>query len=162
TRFIEHAGCEFADSYLRFSPDGQRVVFQRLGPEGQAIFSATIDGEDERQLTGWAAWARPDWSRDGEWVVLQDREPGSHPGEATSLYRVRADGTDLERLSDPGQRYSDRYPRYLPDGSAILFSRCRAAEPCDTRLIDADGRNDRLLIPAFRFDVVHVVWQPSL
>jgi hypothetical protein len=53
------------------------------------------------------------------------------------------------------------YPRSLPDGSAILFSRCRQAEPCDTMLMDPDGRNDRVLIPAFRFDVVHVDWQPS-
>jgi Tol biopolymer transport system component len=160
-RFLEHADCELADSYLQFSPDGQRVVFQRLGPEGQAIFSATIDGEDERQLTGWGAWARADWSPDGRWIVFQDREPESHPGEVISLYRVRSDGTGMARLTDPGQGYFDVYPRYLPDGNAILFSRCREAEPCETRLIDPDGRSDRILIPAFRFDVVHVVWQPS-
>jgi Tol biopolymer transport system component len=161
TRFIEHADCDFADSYLQFSPDGQRVVFQRLGPEGQAIFSATIDGEDELQLTTWGAWARADWSADGEWIVFQDREPESHPDEVISLYRVRSDGSGLEQLTYPGEGYTDKYPRYLPDGSAILFSRCRWAntERCETRLIDPDGGHDRILIPAR--DGVHVVWQPT-
>jgi Tol biopolymer transport system component len=164
-RFLEHLGCDFGDSYLQFSPDVRRVVFQRGGPEGQAIFTATIDGEDEQQLTDWGAWARADWSPDGDWIVFQDREPESHRGEVISLYRVRTDGTGLEQLTDPGEGFFDVYPRYLPDGSAILFSRCSqvspSPRPCETRLIDPDGGNERVLIPSFGDDVVHVVWQPT-
>jgi Tol biopolymer transport system component len=161
-RFLEHPGCDLQDSYLQFSPDGQHVVFQRGGPQGQAIFTATIDGGDERQLTDWGAWARPDWSPDGEWIVFQDREPESHRGEVVSLHRVRTDGTGLEQLTNPGAGNFDSYPRYLPDGSAILFSRCPGeGEPCETRLIDPDGENDRVLIAPFRYDTVHVIWQPS-
>lgn len=163
TRFIEHPDCDFADSYLQFSPDGRSIVFQRFGPQGQAIFTATVEGEDERQVTDWGAWARADWSPAGDWVVFMDREPESHPGEVTSLYRVRIDGTGLDQLTAPEQGFFDVYPRYLPDGSAILFSRCRNASPrpCETRLIDPDGEKERVLIPSFGDDVVHAVWQPS-
>lgn len=163
TRFLEHPGCDVGDSYLQFSPDGQRVVFQRGGPQGQAIFTAGIDGENQEQLTDWGAWARPDWSPDGEWIVFQDREPESHRGEVISLYRVRVDGTGLDQLTNPGAGHFDVYPRYLPDGSAILFSRCQEASPrpCETRLINPDGSNDRVVIPSFGDDVVHVVWQPA-
>jgi Tol biopolymer transport system component len=162
TRFLEHPGCDLQDSYLHFSPDGQRVVFQRGGPQGMAIYTATTDGDDERQMTDWGSWARPDWSPDGEWIVFQDREPESHRGEVISLYRVRTDGTGMEQLTDPEQGSFDVYPRYLPDGSAILFSRCPGeGEPCETRLIDPNGGNDRVLIAAFRYDTVHVLWQPS-
>lgn len=160
-RFLEHPGCDVGDSYLQFSPDGQSVVFQRGGTEGQAIFTAGIDGGNEHQLTDWGAWARADWSPDGEWIVFQDREPESHRGEVISLYRVRVDGTELEQLTNPDQDYFDSYPRYLPDGSAILFSRCQDGKPCETRLIDTNGDNERVLIAPFRYDTVHVVWQPA-
>ncbi len=160
TRFLEHPGCTIQDSYLQFSPNGQRVVFQRSGPEGQAVFTASIDGSDELQLTDWSLWARPDWSPDGEWIVFQDREAELHPGEIVSIFRVRSDGSGLEQLTAPEQGLIDLYPRFLRDGSAIVFSRCRRAGGCQVRLIDPDGRNDRELF-ATESETVHVDWQPT-
>ncbi len=162
-RFLEHEGCSYADSYLRFSPDGERVVFQRQGPAGLAIFTASIDGRDELQLTEWGLGVRPDWSPDGEWIVLMSVEPESHPGQTISLHRVRPDGTDFEQLTNPTGTTIDLYPRWLPEGSGIIFSRCPEVDApnCETRTIGPDGTEDRLLLAPFAQHAVHVMWQPS-
>jgi hypothetical protein len=162
-RFLEHEGCSYADSYLRFSPDGERVVFQRQGPAGLAIFTASIDGQEELQLTEWGLGVRPDWSPDGEWIVFMSVEPETNPGRAISLHRVRPDGTDLEHLTNPTGTIIDLYPRWLPDSSGIIFSRCPEVEAasCETRTISPDGSDDRLLLAPFTRHAVHVMWQPS-
>jgi Tol biopolymer transport system component len=162
-RFLEHDGCDVADSYLRFSPDGSRVVFQREGTEGMALFTAALDGEAELQLTEWGFGARPDWSRDGEWIVLMDTNTCDCPAlQDIDLYRVRPDGSDLTQLTDPGDDGTfDAYPRWLPDGSGIIFSRCTTGGlVCDTRTIAADGSSDVLLVPGLGRGEVHAVMQP--
>jgi hypothetical protein len=146
---------------MRFSPDGGRIVFMGYGPSDKtAIFSATIQGKDVQQLTEWGLGARPDWSPDGEWIVFHSEEPPHENRPEVSLYRVRPDGTDLQRLTSPGDRVTDVYPRYLPDGSAILFSRCLSLWECETRMIDPDGSNDRLLFGELGRQTVHVMLQP--
>lgn len=147
---------------MRFSPDGERIVFMGYGPSDKtAIFSATIGGEDVQQLTEWGLGARPDWSPDGEWIVFHSEEPPHENRPEVSLYRVRPDGSDLQRLTSPGARITDVYPRYLPDGSAILFSRCLTLWECEARMIDPDGSNDRLLFSEPGRQTVHVMLQPS-
>ncbi len=171
TRIIEWPGCDQNPSAddrplsegirLRFSPDGERIVFQGEGPRSEwAIFTLTVDGQDPRQLTEWGFGARPDWSPDGEWIVFHSEEPEHQNRVEVSLYRVRPDGTDLQRLTTPGGTTTDVYPRYLPDGSAILFSRCLSLFDCETRMIDPDGSNDRLLFGELGRQTVHVMLQP--
>jgi Tol biopolymer transport system component len=116
-RFLEHDGCDIADSYLRFSPDGSLVVFQREGAEGMALFTAALDGEAELQLTEWGFGARPDWSPDGELIVLMDMNTCDCPEEPTiRLYVVRPDGTGLQPVTDPdqGSRTIVRSPATTP------------------------------------------------
>jgi Tol biopolymer transport system component len=163
-RFIEQPDCAFGDSYLRFSPDGQRVVFQREGPEGMALFTATLDGQEQQQLTDWGFGARPDWSPDGKWIVfMSTSEDGRDSELVVTLHRIRPDGTGLEALTGAtGEPVRDVYPRYLPDGSGVLFNRCSSmGADCETRLIDVDGAHDRLLLEAMGRFEVHVVWQPT-
>jgi Tol biopolymer transport system component len=161
TRFLEHPGCEVADSYLRFAPDGERVVFQRDGQDGMSVFVARTDGSEERQLTDAGMGARPDWSPDGELIVLMDQNSCDCPDEPTiRLYTVRPDGSELRPITDPEPGSRDVYPRWLPDGSGILYSHCSADHLCETRVASADGIDDRTLpIPPGR-DLVHVDQQP--
>jgi hypothetical protein len=171
TRMIEWPACDENENAedrplsegirLRFSPDGQHIVFQGEGPFNRsAIFTMTIDGQDVQQLTEWGLGARPDWSPDGEWIVFHSEEPPHQNRMEVSLYRVRPDGTDLERLTSPGGTITDVYPRYLPDGSTVLFSRCLSLWECETRMIDPDGSNDRFLFGELGRQTVHVMLQP--
>jgi Tol biopolymer transport system component len=147
----------------RFSPDGRRIVMGVGNEDGDwALATLTVEGENLLRITDWGQGARPDWSPDGEWIVHQGTEnepPNLRPG--VGLYRVRPDGSDREQLTEPEGGARDLYPRYLPDGSAIAFSRCTDLWTCETRLIDPDGANDRLLFGELGRQTVHVIWQPG-
>lgn len=170
-RIIEWPGCDENEDAedrplsegirMRFSPDGQHIVFEGEGPHNQpAIFTMTIDGRDVQQLTEWGVGVRPDWSPDGQWIVFHSEEPPPVDRSEVSLHRVRPDGSDLQRLTSPGGTTTDVYARYLPDGSAILFSRCLSLWVCETRMIDPEGSNDRLLFGELGRQTVHAMLQP--
>jgi Tol biopolymer transport system component len=148
--------------YMRFSPDGQRIVFQGEGPRGEwAVFTATVDGEDVAQLTDWNEGSRPDWSPDGEWIVFQGREnepPDLEPGVA--IHRIRPDGSDREQLTTPDGTARDYYPRWLPDGSAVIYNRCTDLRICEARLVGPDGTDDHLLLEGLGQQTGHFMWQP--
>jgi Tol biopolymer transport system component len=170
-RILEFPGCQSEQfdglqgtGFMRFSPDGSRIVLQGFGQDDQtAIFAATIDGQDLRQLTDWGFGARPDWSPDGKWIVFQNVQPETHSGQAISLHRIRPDGTRLEQLTFPSGTVIDLYPRYVPDGSAILFSRCPVvlAPNCETRSLTPNGDTDTFLFKDFAQHGVHVIQQPT-
>jgi Tol biopolymer transport system component len=163
TYLLSETGCGFSYMAPHYSPDGTRIVFKRIDEAAgrAALFTVAVDGSDLQQLTDWGLGARPDWSPDGDWIVFMDVEHAPPFGQV-HLYRIRADGTDLARLFDvPGSASEDVYPRWLPDGSAILFSRCNDGFACETRLISPDGSDDRPLVPAFGSQVIHVMLQPT-
>lgn len=147
----------------RFSPDGRNLVMGVANADGAgALATLTVEGKDLKLLTDWGHGARPDWSPDSEWIVHQQIEnepPDVRPG--VGLHRIRPDGTDLEQLTKPEDPARDYYPRYLPDGSAIVFSRCTDLWTCETRLIDPDGANDRSLFGELGRQTVHVALQPT-
>jgi Tol biopolymer transport system component len=163
THLLPELGCEFSYMAPHFSPDGTRIVFKRIDETARraALFTVAVDGSDLQQLTDWGLGARPDWSPDGDWIVFMDVEHAPPFGQV-HLYRIRADGTDLQQLTDmPGSVTGDVFPRWLPDSSAILFSRCDGGFDCETRLISPDGSGDRLLVSQFGRQVHHVMLQPT-
>ena len=160
---LSETGCGFSYMAPHFSPDGTRIVFKRIDEAAgrSALFTVAVDGSDLQQLTDWGLGARPDWSPDGDWIVFMDVEHAPPFGQV-HLYRIRADGTDLDQLTDaPGTVTGDVFPRWLPDASALLFSRCDGGFACETRLISPDGSDDRLLVPEFGSQVHHVMLQPT-
>lgn len=158
TRVLPHPGCDPSDSYVRWSPDGSHFVFQRSGSAGLALFSAAIDGTDEQQLTDWGVGARPDWSPDGASIVFMGADDCDCGRQTVQLFMVQADGTNVRRLTQVIDGAADVHPRWLPDGSAIIFSRCRPTG-CEVRLVSPDGADDRAL-PIRGPAIGHPVWQP--
>jgi Tol biopolymer transport system component len=60
----------------------------------------------------------PTWSPRGDWIAFTSRRDGDY-----EIYRIRPDGTDLERLTQsPG---NDAHPSFSPDGEWIAFATAR-------------------------------------
>ena len=74
-----------------------QIVFSRLAPVVMQIFIADGDGRNERALQPAVTKdTTPSFSPDGQWIVFTSERDGG----STDLYRIRPDGTDLERLTD--------------------------------------------------------------
>ncbi len=114
---------EYTVRNFRWSPDGSRLAFERRdGPEILSFFSADVylidaeGGEPAPLVTRPGFDGNPRWSPDSSWVLYS-----SDSGDTTSnfysnghLYRVRADGSDDERLAaefDENMSVADWNPR---------------------------------------------------
>lgn len=80
-----------------------------------------------------------------------------------TLYRVQPDGSDLEQLTAPAGTVIDLYPRWLPDGSGVLFSRCPNVEAaaCETSIVSPEGSDAERLHGPVGQHAVHVIWRPA-
>ena len=71
------------------------MLIHRIGPASTTVHAADAGGKQVRQV-----FANPaldynaTFSRDGQWVAFTSERDGS-----ADLYRVRADGSEVERLT---------------------------------------------------------------
>ncbi len=104
-------------------------------PEMDLYVADPESGELQRLTAARGYDAEGSYSPDGEWIVFSslrqayEREPGAeerriletNPAYFAELYRMRADGSQVERLTDaPGY---DGGPFFFPDGSRIVWRR---------------------------------------
>jgi dipeptidyl aminopeptidase/acylaminoacyl peptidase len=89
-------------------------------------------------LVTMARLSSPQVSPDGEWVafVLRETDLEADRGR-TDLWRVRPDGTGLERLTT--HEASDGSPRWAPDGESLYFVSSRSGSSQIWRLPTAGG-----------------------
>jgi len=102
-------------------PGQGRIVFAAgRGASGALdIFSADLAGERIANLTADAHPDRsPSWSPDAEYIVFSSRRNNNW-----DLYIMRADGSDMRRLTD--HPAYDGEPAWSPDGRRIVFSSTR-------------------------------------
>jgi serine/threonine-protein kinase len=95
----------------RVSPEGKRVAVTAGDGTGTDVWIVDLERETFTQLTTDGSSQFPDWSPDGEWLVLTS---------ATDLFRVRSD------FSGPPEPLVERdglqvHPRWMPDGRGLLF-----------------------------------------
>jgi Tol biopolymer transport system component len=152
----------------RVSPDGTRVVYDRgkidgSGP-GIALFVFDLKGGRERQLTDWTTMAaHPDWAGNDR-VIFNSYDLGffQDTEEASNLYSVKADGSDLRQLTSFGRSDTRAtQPRVTPDGSGIVFTRVDG-DGWGTRtpaFINIDGTGLRGLTPT-QIDATHPQLRP--
>jgi TolB protein len=125
------------------SPGPQNIVFARVFPQpGQiGLFIAAADGSDEHPLLA-LAFRDLDydavWSPDGASIVFTSERDGS-----ADLYRVRADGTGIERLTD-SPAYDDQ-AAFSPDGRQLVFVTTRNGGTADLWTMDLQTRRARAL-----------------
>ena len=89
-----------------WSPDGHQIAFlsNRYSsyPNQYSLFVMNADGTDQRNILMAPRFqGAPAWSPDGAWLALVDNRLGLH-----HIYRVRPDGTKLQRLTPDNGRES--------------------------------------------------------
>jgi dipeptidyl aminopeptidase/acylaminoacyl peptidase len=151
-RVLDRTGDE---RYPSYSPDGKQIAFRGdldlAEPSGdeELYVMDVVDGKgtNVRQLTSNADFdSAPSWSPDGKQILFERAPAGTFtPGveaQEKDVYVMRADGTDVRRLTDsPGL---DEGPEFSPDGTKIAFSSARDGQQ-EIYVMDADGSNPRRL-----------------
>ena len=123
------------------SADRQQIVFARVFPNaGQVgVFIAHADGSDEHPLlTGSNIDYDPVWSPDGASIVFTSDREGS-----ADLYRVKPDGTGLERLTDH-PAYDDQ-AAFSPDSKQLVFVSTRGDGTADLWTMEIASRRAKTL-----------------
>jgi Tol biopolymer transport system component len=125
-----------------WSPDGTRLVFERMTEAHSTLFIARDDGTRLRELTpdGLDDVRSYEVSPDGASVAIVAGIDG-----IPSLYVARADGGGLHRLQTGSQVWG---ATFRPTGSDILFVGPHGADGSYSGiyLIDPDGTNLRTLV----------------
>ena len=132
------------DDYGEWSPDGDRIVFQRsMIPEGGKPYADVwlLDPEsgEERALTDTSEFwdSTPSVSADGKAVLFESNRSGDF-----ELYRMPFEGGEAARLTEsPG---GDSAAKESPDGRQIAFVSDRDGD-FEVYVMDADGSNVRQL-----------------
>jgi Tol biopolymer transport system component len=92
-----------------WSPDGTRVVFSGLRPEGEGVFLIDAVGGKSRLVTSASeGGASPAWSTDGDWITYVSSQEGNR-----DIFIVRPDGTEKANLT-AGITQADHSPAWSP------------------------------------------------
>ncbi len=93
-----------------WSPQGDRLAFQRTAPGGPVIWVAGVDGSGAMAI---ANGYSPRWSPDGQRLAYTFRPEGA---DRPAVFTVRADGSGRQIFSSDGSA-----PQWSPDGQALAF-----------------------------------------
>lgn len=108
----------------------------RIGPSASTLYVADADGSDEHELLATSGFDyHASYSADGRWIVFTSERNGL--GQA-DIYRVRSDGTGLERLTDSPAL--DDQAVVSPDGSRLAFVSTRDTHKANIWILDLGSR----------------------
>lgn len=149
TTLVEHAHAP------AWSPDGSRIAVVSDREGTSKIFLVDPDGGGFVRLTDGPKDEDPDWAPDGGRIAFDSERAGKpllHNVDddptlslpvgigGSDIYTVRADGSDVVRLTEDPSYNSD--PEWSPDGSRIAFTSNRDGT-FQIHVMNADGSDVR-------------------
>ncbi|WP_068110582.1 TolB family protein [Tropicimonas marinistellae] len=146
----ERVTAEVPSYFHGWSPDGAQLAYAGFRGAEAEIFTCPAAGGPERQITfDFDHCDGPDYTPDGAWIWFNGEMDG-----AVDLWRVRPDGTGLERMtSDDSVNW---FPHPSPDGKHVLYLAYppgTEGHPADLdvslRLMPAEGGDSREVLPLF-------------
>lgn len=125
----------FINSSSSWSADGRYLVFaaKRGAHDDIVIIDPARNKEIRRIPVALSGVTTPAFSPDGQTIVFSGMAGG-----VSDLFTVRADGTDMQRLTN--DKYADLHPVYSPDGRTIAFTTDRGPGTDFDRLTFAEPR----------------------
>jgi TolB protein len=137
----------------RFSPDGNKVIMSLAVDGNSDIYALDLRTRQATRLTDNPAIdTSPSYSPDGTQIVFNSDRGGSQ-----QLYVMRADGSDVKRISfDSGARYGT--PVWSPRGDLVAFTKIEGGQ-FYIGVMRPDGSGERLLTQAFL--VEGPTWAPN-
>jgi Tol biopolymer transport system component len=105
---------------IKQAPAKEVMLMNRIGPSKLVLYVANADGSNERPLLGPSNVRDYDatFSPDGQWIVFTSERDGEGDGQS-DLYRIRPDGTGLERLTSDTS--VEDAGVLSPDGSQLAY-----------------------------------------
>lgn len=101
-----------------FSPDGKSIAYIKYTGYDANIFTMTIDGENQVQVTdakkGFAQ--TPKWSPDGKYIIFASKKDGKN----SDIFTIRTDGELLTQLTT--NESTDAQPYWSSDGYIYFTS----------------------------------------
>jgi Tol biopolymer transport system component len=140
-----------------WSPDGKQIVISLA--HAQAARRVNIDGTGSKELPVPPEDLVLDWSSDGRWLLTAS--PRGAKNGSWQLYIMRPDGTQQRRITEEGNPF---YARFSPDGRRVLYTDNGRREKSGIWVVDADGKNARLVFPVANpphVTVASACWSPD-
>jgi eukaryotic-like serine/threonine-protein kinase len=103
------------DIHPLWSPDGSRILFGSNRGGAYALYEKSTIGAGDEKLVLPAQGQPTDWSRDGRFVLLQRREPGTSDIWALPI------GTNQEPSPVVQTDFDERNGQFSPDGKWIAY-----------------------------------------
>jgi TolB protein len=103
------------------SPDGSRLAFVGLEPEGEnwwantSIFTISSEGGDYRRITQGSVIDGSEYSPDGEWIYFNSEGFDGH----AQIGRMRPDGSQQQQLTF--DTFVNWFPHISPDGNRAAY-----------------------------------------
>jgi len=128
------------------APDGERVAYHRIGPEGDRLWTTSVaGGPPVRLTTDDHPQDSPSWSPDGVWIAfeqgdLSDLPPSADNGRPLDrIARMRVGArTPPEVIASDHVLFSG--PEWSPDGAWIAYNASGGLS-----IVSPDGKSTRVL-----------------